>query len=69
MSIENETSEFIAPYLKSICAAILSIPFAIPVIPLFPGDNAAFYFLFVSIAFVLYSCVSLIRAGRYQKSG
>lgn len=61
--MENESLEFIAPYLKSICAAILSIPFAIPVIPLLPDDNAAFYFLFVSFAFVLYSCACLVRAG------
>lgn len=49
-------------YLKAICSSILSIPFAIPVIPLFPDDNAAFYFLFVSLTFVLYSCVCLVRA-------
>jgi len=49
-------------YVKSIQSAIVSIPFAVMAAPLLGNDSAAWYFLGVSILFVLYSFFSLIRA-------
>ncbi len=57
-----------AYYIQSIQSAIVSIPFAIMAAPLFEDDNAAFYFVFISISFVLYSFISLLRAGRHRNS-
>ncbi|SNZ11972.1 hypothetical protein SAMN06269185_1447 [Natronoarchaeum philippinense] len=47
-------------YVKSIQSAVVSIPFAVMAAPLLGNDSADWYFLGVSILFVLYSFFSLI---------
>ncbi len=48
-------------HVRAICSAILSVPFAVMAAPLLGQDSAAFYFAGVSLLFVAYSCITLIR--------
>ncbi|SDY14554.1 hypothetical protein SAMN04487946_10765 [Halobellus clavatus] len=48
-------------YIKSIQSAIVSIPFAVVAAPLLGDDSAAWYFLGVSVLFVLYWFFLLVR--------
>lgn len=49
-------------YVQSIQSAIVSVPFAVLAAPLLGDDGAAWYFVGVSVLFVLYSFFSLARA-------
>ncbi|ADJ15825.1 hypothetical protein [Halalkalicoccus jeotgali] len=50
-------------YLKAICSAILSVSFAVMAAPIWATDPMGAIMFFLLFAFVLYSCVCLVRAG------